>query len=148
MIVKEISHKDIDTMVEIERSNFSDPWDYKTLYYEVIKNETSIFFGVYLEDVLVGYIGFWATIDNLDIINIAITNYYIRQGSGGVLFDIAEIFAKKLKLSTITLEVNINNHTALKLYDKKGFKTIRTIRNYYTKTGDDAYLMQKEVNYE
>ena len=145
MIIKDISHKDILTMVEIEKMNFSDPWDYKTLYYEVIKNDTSIFFGVYLEDVLVGYIGFWATVDNLDIINIAIDDNFKRQGIGSILFDIAETFAKRLNIPTITLEVNVNNHNALKLYDKKGFRTIRRINNYYQKSNDDAYLMQKEV---
>lgn len=148
MIIRTVKEKDLITMLEIERENYSQPWDFKILYYEVIKNEKSVFFGAYINNVLVGYLGFWAFDDNVDIINIAISKNHQRMGIATRLFDSLFDYAHKIKATTITLEVNVNNHAAYNLYYKLGFTTLRTIKNYYDKIGEDAYLMQKEVLYE
>lgn len=41
----------------------------------------------------------------------------------------------------IKLHVNINNYQAVKLYEKFGFKVIKTNKHYY-ENGDDAYTMK------
>ena len=46
-------------------------------------------------------------------------------------------------VSNITLEVNINNISAIKLYEKNGFKVVSKRENYYN--GVDGYLMLKVV---
>lgn len=148
MKIKQINVEDLNKMVEIENENFSDPWDFKILFFEVIKNDKSMFFGAYIDEILVGYIGFWYFDDNIDIINLAVSEKYKRQGIATKLFDSLLIHVKFLKPKTITLEVNVNNEKAVNLYKKLGFITLRTIKNYYFKTNDDAYMMQKEVYYD
>lgn len=148
MKIKQINVEDLNKMVEIENENFSDPWDFKILFFEVIKNDKSMFFGAYIDEILVGYIGFWYFDDNIDIINLAVSEKYKRQGIATKLFDSLLIYVKFLKPKTITLEVNVNNEKAVNLYKKLGFITLRTIKNYYFKTNDDAYMMQKEVYYD
>ena len=45
-------------------------------------------------------------------------------------------------VTNITLEVNVNNTNAIKLYQKNGFKIVSRRENYYN--GTDGYLMLKE----
>ena len=47
-------------------------------------------------------------------------------------------------VSSITLEVNVNNEKAIKLYEKMCFKTINKREKYYP-NGEDGYLMYREV---
>ena len=148
MIINQLGLNDLNTMVEIELENFSSPWDFKTLYYEVIINENSTFFGMFIDDELVGYIGYWFINDNIDIINIAVRDKFKRQGIATKLFDSLLIYTKHLSPKTITLEVNVNNTKAINLYKKLGFTSLRRIKNYYHQTNEDAYMMQKEVYYE
>lgn len=147
MIIKPIKIADLEMMANIEMENFKDAWDYKTLYYEVIKNENSIFLGAYLCDELIGYLGFWMVVDNIDIINLAVKNKHKRSGVATMLFSDLNVISKALKVKTITLEVNVNNLAAINLYKQQGFKILRKIKDYYQKSKDDAYLMQKEVGH-
>ena len=148
MIINQLGLNDLNTMVEIELENFSSPWDFKTLYYEVIINENSTFFGMFIDDELFGYIGYWFINDNIDIINIAVRDKFKRQGIATKLFDSLLISTRHLNPKTITLEVNVNNTKAINLYKKLGFTSLRRIKNYYHQTNEDAYMMQKEVYYE
>ena len=43
--------------------------------------------------------------------------------------------------NTITLEVNVNNFSAIKFYEKLGFVKVRTIKNYYG--NENAFFMIK-----
>ena len=47
------------------------------------------------------------------------------------------------RVSTITLEVNVNNFSAIKFYEKNEYKKINIRKHYYG--NDDAYLMLKEL---
>ena len=47
------------------------------------------------------------------------------------------------RVSTITLEVNVNNFSAFKFYEKNEYKKINIRKHYYG--NDDAYLMLKEL---
>lgn len=148
MIIKPIQVKDLEAMAEIEKENFDDAWNFKTLYYEVIKNDRSTFLGVYIDYKLVGYLGYWQVFDNIDIINIAIANKNKRSGIATLLFEDLDVISRNSQAKTITLEVNVNNIAAINLYKKNGFVKVRTIKNYYQKSREDAYMMQKEVLYE
>lgn len=144
MIIKIIEISDLRQMVEIEKENYRDPWDFKILYYEVVKNEKTRFYGAYIDNLLVGYLGFWQIFETADIINVAVSKKFQRQGIATALFKHLFKQAKVLSLKTITLEVNTKNMVATNLYYKLGFKIIRFIENYYDNDGD-AYMMQKEL---
>ena len=145
MIIKRVRKIDIKKMVEIENSNFKEPWNYKTLYYESQHSVNTRFLGVYIDDEIVGYIGFWIMIDYIDIINIAIHNDFKRMGIASELLNSVEEFARNIEVEKICLEVNVNNEAAINLYKKFGYKEVRLIKNYYDRLKEDAYLMQKEL---
>ena len=145
MIIKRVRKINIKKMVEIENSNFKEPWNYKTLYYESQHSVNTRFLGVYIDDEIVGYIGFWIMIDYIDIINIAIHNDFKRMGIASELLNSVEEFARNIEVEKICLEVNVNNEAAINLYKKFGYKEVRLIKNYYDRLKEDAYLMQKEL---
>lgn len=145
MIIQELKLSDLSQMLEIEHENFTKPWTYKTLYYEVVVSDKSYFYGAFIDEVLVGYLGFWKVFENIDVINVAVCNKHKREGIGTLLFDNLEVIAKSLKAKTISLEVRVNNTAAINLYKKHGFKILRKIKDYYKDTNEDAYFMQKII---
>lgn len=62
------------------------------------------------------------------------------------MFNELFIIAKNKNCINITLEVAVNNKSALNLYKKLGFKIVTIRKNYYENS--DGYLMIKETNYE
>ncbi len=75
------------------------------------------------------------------IVSVAVLQEYRRQRIASELINhstkaLETVYAAK----EIILEVRITNHAAIKLYDKLGFKRIRTLRTYY-RNGEDAQLM-------
>ncbi len=75
------------------------------------------------------------------IVSVAVLQEYRRQKIASKLIKqsmkaLETVYAAK----EIILEVRINNHAAIQLYDKLDFKRIRTLRTYY-RNGEDAQLM-------
>ncbi len=64
------------------------------------------------------------------------------KGKAKALLDEIEKEARRLEIKRITLQVDVNNLTAIGLYEKRGFKKKSFLKNYY-KTGGHAYLMDK-----
>ena len=77
-------------------------------------------------------------------INYIVTFPEFRQkGIAEKLLEFVITNSVSLKCNSISLEVDINNTSAINLYLKKGFKKKAIRKNYYQ--GNDAYLMIKEL---
>ena len=66
-----------------------------------------------------------------------------NQKIGSLLLENLIQLSKSLNSSFLTLEVNINNSNAIKLYTKYGFKNLGIRQNYYN-GNTDAYIMTLE----
>ncbi len=76
------------------------------------------------------------------ILLFAVDDKYRNQGIGyRMLADIIKVMIGA-GLSTIRLEVRVDNIPAIKFYKKNGFSIISTLKNYYSDLSD-AYLMWK-----
>lgn len=148
MIIKKVNTKDINDILEIENKSFLNPWTYKMFLFEIELNPNSDFWGVYIDDRIVGYLCIWKTIDYIDIVTIAVSDKHRKKGIASMLLDKAYEIGVDLEVEKMSLEVNVNNQQAINLYVKHEYKIIRVIKNYYDKPKEDAYLMQKEINYE
>lgn len=148
MIIADINVHHINDMVEMEITNFKEPWDYKILYHESQVNPNSQFYGAFIDGKIVGYVGFWKMVDYVDIINISVHQDYKRRGIASALMEEVYALAIDIEVNNIFLEVNVNNEAAINLYEKLGFVSVRRIKNYYSKLREDAFLMQKEVTHE
>lgn len=90
----------------------------------------------YKEDKIIGFIIYDDIYDRYEIEYIGVLEEYRNKGIGSKLMEY-------LDNKNISLEVDVNNENAIKLYEKYGFKKVSIRKNYYN--NHDAYLMVKEV---
>ena len=89
---------------------------------------------------IIGYIEYACIYDKGELNYIFIDPKYRSKGYGIKLLNY--MFNDLKGVTNITLEVNVNNTNAIKLYQKSGFKIVSRRENYYN--GTDGYLMLKE----
>ncbi len=74
------------------------------------------------------------------VVSIAVDHPYRKQGVGQAILLKALKEMEKANTSEQVLEVRTSNYEAIRIYEKLGFKTVKTIKGYYH-DGADAYLM-------
>ena len=93
---------------------------------------------VYLiEDKEVGFLDYSLMYEKIEINYIYVKPEYRNNK---IAFKLITYMIDHNSYSNITLEVNVNNLYAIKLYESLGFKIIGTRKSYYN--GEDAYLME------
>lgn len=80
----------------------------------------------------------------LRLYSIAVSTSFKGKGIGKYLMEWLNDFAKNENYTHITLEVNIGNETAIKLYQGQGFSVIGKRTKYYA-DGSDALIMCKTI---
>ena len=131
----------IEQVAGIERASFSLPWS-KELFLKDLKYNENAYFIVALENGrVVGYGGFWLVQDEINIVNLAVSETERKKGIGGSILRELLKTGKKKGAEIATLEVRVSNTAALKLYEKFGFQTIAIRKNYYSDNGEDAVVM-------
>lgn len=94
---------------------------------------------VYMDgNTILGFIDYSKMYENMEINYIFVIEQYRNKGIASKLL---EYIIDNNDFSNITLEVNINNINAIKLYEKYNFKTVSIRKGYYN--GIDAYLMER-----
>jgi [ribosomal protein S18]-alanine N-acetyltransferase len=78
------------------------------------------------------------------IISVAVMPDYRKQGIAFSLVEQAISALRTLHVDECYLEVRLSNDPAIKLYNKMGFDTTRTIPRYYF-DGSDAFVMTKTL---
>lgn len=121
-------------------NNFDDFWTFGIFKEELINPKCHYIVAVQDEDIL-GFGGISVVLDEANINNIAV-RFDKRNNKIGskILLNLIDI-SKLLNCSFITLEVNVKNLPAIKLYENFGFKNLGIRKNYY-KGQFDAYIMK------
>jgi len=132
---------DLQEVMEIEQESFSMPWSRGMFERELANDGRSYFLVARSDGEVVGYLGFWMVVDEAHIVNVAIRKDYRRKNVASILIAYALNLAEKLGAEKATLEVRVTNLPAQKLYKKFGFQNIAIRRNFYSDTGEDAYIM-------
>ena len=137
----------IDDLNQIKNnllSDFDNFWSFD-IFKEELQCSSSFFIVAKKQnDEIVGFAGFKAIIDEADIMNIVVNKNYRNQGIGTFLLNNLISYAQKLKLCTITLEVNEKNLPAISLYKKFNFEKLGIRKNYYNGT-DNGIIMSKKI---
>ena len=102
-----------------------------------IKNILSYKKYFFLEDF--GFLAFTFLYDRIELDYIFIEPNERNKNNAVILMDFLIEYSLKNKAKNITLEVNVDNISAIKLYEKYGFKKVRIIKKYYK--DKDGYLM-------
>lgn len=115
-------------------SSFTNSWDLQTFEQDV---KESKYFVAKQNSKLVGFIGIRSIFDDIDIMNIVVKED--KRGIG-IASNMLSYVIRKNENKKINLEVNEHNISAIKLYQKFGFKVEGMRKKYYNKT-EDAILM-------
>ena len=120
-------------------SKLNDNFTYLFNLEQTLNKPYNYIYGYFENNKLLGFIHIILTIDEADIVNIVVDDYYRKKGIGKKL---VEYIIKKFNLKALNLEVRQSND-AVNFYQKMGFKIIRKIPNYYH--NEDAYFMKKVI---
>lgn len=142
LILKPIKKEHLESVAELEKICFSQPWSYKSLE-EELTNETAHFFVALDGDRVAGYIGLFIVCESCFVSNIAVFPEYRRRGVATALIGRACSCAVEYGADFISLEVRPSNSAALSLYTKFGFTEMGLRKNYYRDPTEDALIMTK-----
>ena len=137
---------DIVQVGKIEQECFSRPWSEQALA-DTLQQPEALFLVACREKQVVGYCGMYMMYEEGEITNVAVTSSARRMHVGEQLLQQLFVYAKSRKISHIILEVRCSNCPAIHLYEKTGFHTIGTRKNFYDLQREDARTMKKIIAY-
>lgn len=137
--------EDLDEVLEIERASFSMPWSRGAFLYEMEQNRVARCWVMREDPRVLGYLCLWEIADELHITNIAVHPSARRHGIGRALLQVVLDDARQRKLRLVVLEVRPSNTEARTLYEAFGFRVMGRRRGYYYDTGEDALVMEADL---
>ncbi len=142
--LSKMSIEDLKSIKNVLASEFDNFWSYDVLEEELECDNSYVIVAKVGENTIVGFAGLKVILDEADIMNIVVKKDFRHNGIGSVLLENLINYSKDLNLKTITLEVNENNLSAIRLYDKFSFDKLGIRKNYYDGKSD-AIIMSKKL---
>ena len=141
--IKEMTAEHVPQVALLEKLCFADPWSEMSIARE-LESIWSYWLVALDGDDLVGYIGSQTSIDETDIMNVAVHPDHRRMGiAEGLIGHLVEEL-KKRGSRALMLEVRASNDPAIALYEKLGFAQVGRRKNYYRNPKEDALILRKE----
>lgn len=143
MQVDTMKESDLPTVMEIERSSFSCPWEEASFREGLRQGNRYVYFLVtrYCQNPI-AFINFWVVEDEAHIANFAVSPDYRNRGVGKYLFVESLAHIQKLGGDHVSLEVRVSNIPAQHLYRQFGFRIVDIRKKYYMDNHEDAYVFQ------
>ena len=136
--------EDVRAIAELEKMCFSDPWSEKSIASEVV-NPLSYWLVAEVDGEIAGYVGSQSVLDAADMMNLAVSPVYRRQGIGQALVNSLVEYLQGNGIIALFLEVRVSNAQAIALYQKMGFIQIGRRPKYYNNPREDALILRKEL---
>ena len=127
-------------VLEIEKLSFPTPWSVWA-FRDELRNSFSRLWGWKAEDRVQGYICYWITMREIQVLNVAVHPDWRRRGVGRRLLQQAVRSGITHGAEDLWLEVRTSNRAARNLYEKLGFQAVGRRPRYYRDTGEDAIVM-------
>ena len=128
---KDMTITDLDSIKDNLYTDFDDFWSYN-IFKSELENENSKYIIAILNNEIIGFAGICQVIDEAHITNIVVRKDFRKLGIGSLLLEKLISICKNLEsINSVTLEVNEDNITAQKLYEKFNFKVLGKRKNYY-----------------
>ncbi len=138
--IRPLIKEDIKTIVRLEELYLGETIGEEMLENE-INNPVIKFFTILEDEKVLGYIGCYIYLTDVEVLNFVIDEAYQRKGYGQLLFDY--MVSRVSNIKNITLEVRRSNTKAQNFYFKNGFKEVGVRKAYY-KNNEDALVLLKE----
>jgi ribosomal-protein-alanine N-acetyltransferase len=140
VIFRTMKGDDLDAVCEIERLSFKNPWTKEAFSFELNENPFSFSYIAEMDEQIIGYAFIHIADDFSHLVNIAISPDYRNIGIGEKFLRFLIGLVKELKSPKVVLEVRKNNISAIRLYEKLGFESVREEKGYY-QDGESALVM-------
>lgn len=136
--------RDMPTVLAIEQASFEFSWSEEE-FIRCLRQRNCIGMVAEKGDQVVGFMIYELHKNRLHLLNFAVHPSMRRSGIGAVM---VEKLVGKLSFdrrNRILLEVRETNLEAQLFFKNLGFRAISVLRDFYTDTTEDAYLMQFRV---
>ena len=137
---------DLPTLVSLDREYFPDTaWPAEQFRSE-LSGQTRKFLIAEEDKRIVGYASAYlpSVGGDCDLMTIAVAPEYRRQGIAKYFISELESWAKARGASSMMLEVDIKNESAISLYESLNYEKLNIRKNYYG-YGKDAQIMKKAL---
>lgn len=138
MEIKKMSLNDFNTISET-LNDFDNFWSKETLKNEFLNSSNYYIVAIESNNIL-GFAGVSHILDEYSLDNIVVKTVNRNKHIGTIMLSHLIEYSKSKKASFLTLEVSINNHPAIRLYENFKFKKVGIRKHYYNNT-TDALLM-------
>jgi len=144
--IREMGVEDIPDLLEIELRSFPTPWTEAIFMSQIRQKEIGLNRVIIEEGQIVGYASAWIAADELHLLSIAVEPGKRRMGIGSRLLRELIREGKEKGARRVILEVRQKNRKAQSFYFYHGFRIMGRRARYYSDTGEDALIMEKEID--
>ena len=144
MEIVRMKESHVASVAELEKICFgTEAWSENSVASE-LNNALSLWLVALDGERVAGYVGSQTVMDETDMMNVAVSPNYRRQGIAEKLI-LSLITALKEKGShSLSLEVRASNSPAIGLYEKLSFQQVGLRKNYYRNPKEDALILRTE----
>lgn len=142
--INKMTIEDLKSIKNILASDFDNFWSFDVLEDELECDNSYVIVAKNTDNTIVGFAGLKTILDEADIMNIVVKKDFRHNGIGSILLENLINYSKNTNMKTITLEVNENNLSAIRLYDKFSFDKLGIRKKYYNGESD-AIIMSKQL---
>ncbi|MBU1985293.1 ribosomal protein S18-alanine N-acetyltransferase [bacterium] len=132
----------LPAIVEIEKAVFPDPWSYESFVEAISLSEKCWI--AQKGPTVIGYLITQWVMDEIHILNVAVSPDRQRQGVGAALLEYLLDIARQSGMRDVYLEVRMSNQAAQALYTKYAFAQLAVRKRYY-RDGEDARVMHRSL---
>jgi len=145
--LRKLALADLGAIEKIERRSYPTPWS-RSMFAGELAKPSSICLGAFDADgdegTLVGYLIVSRYVDAWHVMNVAVDPDHRGRGIATTMLErLFEVTADDARRG-YTLEVRVSNETAIRLYERLGFRSRGIRRGYYTDNREDALIMWKD----
>ena len=141
--IRQLAYADLPQVIAIERRAFPTPWSLAMFVLELSK-PSGICLAALEEGVMVGYLVCSRYDTVWHLMNVAVDDRLLRRGIATTLMQRLFETADKPN-EQYTLEVRTSNESAIRLYERFGFRAAGRRRAYYHDNREDALIMWRTV---
>ncbi len=139
--IKEANLNDLDSLLEIEYLIFNPPFKREDLIYELTENPFSKTLLLIDNKKIIGFVIYWTTFEQSQIVQIGILPECRKLGYGQLLLEEVIKNSQAEGCEVMTLEVRMSNYQAYNFYLKNNFKEVSIRKNYYSQPSEDARVL-------
>lgn len=130
MIIRPMEPEDADSVAQIEKDSFTQPWS-RQGFLDAMRLPENIMLVAQEDGEILGYQCTYVSFDEGELTNIAVKKSARGKGVGAHLIRCLQEKAKESGVERIVLEARVTNEAAISLYQKMGFVNLGIRKNLY-----------------